>query len=159
MKLHLVVCLLFIIFGPTAIADEGHAHEDSHASAVGEPAPNATPTRTIEVSLNDQFQIAFQDSLEGIRPGAVVRFVVTNVGEIRHEFSIGNAAEQREHHQMMLENPNMAHDDGSTISLAAGETGELTWRFEGEGEVVFACHLPGHFEAGMVARRPFIPEE
>ena len=31
-----------------------------------------------------------------------------------------------------------------------GETAELEWTFTEPGRYQFACHVPGHFEAGMV---------
>ena len=36
------------------------------------------------------------------------------------------------------------------MSLAPGETKELTWRFSEAGEVLFACHVDGHYDGGMV---------
>ena len=50
---------------------------------------------------------------------------------------------------MMRKMPNMDHEDPNTVSLAAGETARLSWRFMGDDAVVFACNIPGHFEAGM----------
>lgn len=44
----------------------------------------------------------------------------------------------------------MMHDDPNTLSLEPGETGELTWRFTGSGEVLYGCHQPGHYAGGMV---------
>lgn len=34
-------------------------------------------------------------------------------------------------------------------SLEPGESASLSWPFEGSDTVVFACNIPGHFEAGM----------
>ena len=35
------------------------------------------------------------------------------------------------------------------VSVAPGETVETTYTFHGAGAVLYACHLPGHFEYGM----------
>ena len=43
----------------------------------------------------------------------------------------------------------MQHQDPNTVSLAAGESALLSWHFPGKDNVVFACSIPGHFEAGM----------
>ena len=43
----------------------------------------------------------------------------------------------------------MVHHDGNTVTVKPGETKELTWKFKGNSDVVFACNIPGHFEAGM----------
>lgn len=98
--------------------------------------------------MHDSMEYVFEDLLE-IRQGEVVRFVVTNEGELLHEFSIGNAEEQKRHAAMMRKMPDMVHQDGNTLSLKPGETGELLWRFQGDPAVVFACNVPGHYEAGM----------
>jgi len=88
-----------------------------------------------------------------VRVGETVRFTVTNVGKIRHEFVIGDAAEQREHTKEMAEMPDMAMtDEANGVSLAPGETKSIVWQFAGPGTVELACHVPGHYEAGMVSR-------
>ncbi|MDH3219117.1 MAG: hypothetical protein OEO19_06245 [Gammaproteobacteria bacterium] len=50
---------------------------------------------------------------------------------------------------MMQKMPDMKHNDPNTVSLAPGESTSLTWKFMGKDTVVFACNIPGHFEAGM----------
>jgi uncharacterized cupredoxin-like copper-binding protein len=69
--------------------------------------------------------------------------------EIRAEFSIGNAEDQVKHANMMQKMPDMKHSDPNTVSLAPGESAKLSWKFMGKDTVVFACNIPGHFEAGM----------
>ena len=74
---------------------------------------------------------------------------MSNQGKITHEFSIGNEQEQKAHHEMMQKMPNMVHEDDNTVTVKSGETKELIWKFKNVGDVVFACNIPGHFEAGM----------
>lgn len=50
---------------------------------------------------------------------------------------------------MMRSMPNMKHTDGNTVSLKSGENKELTWMFMGGKEVIFACNVAGHYDAGM----------
>jgi uncharacterized cupredoxin-like copper-binding protein len=133
---------------------DDHQHgaaERGHVSAVGEAARADTATKTIHVDMLDTMRFAYQEPLL-IRGGETVRFVVTNRGRLNHEFSIGTAAEQQRHAAMMRAMPDMRHQDGNTLSLAPGATGEITWRFQGDPEVVFACNISGHSEAGMMDR-------
>ena len=132
-----------------------HAHqEDAHGdhthmgSAVGQPAEATDATKTVEVSLLDSMKFEFA-GLPDIQNGDIVKFVVTNQGKLTHEFSIGNAEEQDAHRKMMQQMPDMQHADGNTVTVQPGESKELAWQFSGPGEVVFACNIPGHFEAGM----------
>jgi len=129
---------------------EGHGdHEhDSGGSPVGAPTDASKATRTIKVTTKDTMRYEFSNELN-LKAGEIVRFIVTNDGKIAHEFSVGDAEEQKAHQAMMAKMPNMVHEDGNTVTVKPGETKELTWKFTGNSEVVFACNIPGHFEAGM----------
>jgi len=142
--------------------DDGHAHGHGnahhggeqagmgHASVVGGPAKVTAASRTINVDLLDSMRFSFDSPLE-LERGEAVRFIVTNRGQIRHEFSIGSETEQDSHRAMMRNMPNMVHQDPNAVTVEPGETRELVWRFDGEQPVVFACNIPGHAEAGMVS--------
>ena len=58
---------------------------------------------------------------------------------------------------MMRQMPRMVHEDPNTLTVEPGDTKVLTWRFEGDDPVVFACNIPGHSEAGMVAEAVLRP--
>ena len=132
---------------------DGHSmegHEGHKMSEVGMAAEaGAKPNKTITVHMMDTMKFNFSN--KGIEEGDIVKFVVMNKGKIAHEFGIGSVAEQKAHREMMKSMPGMKHDDGATISVEAGKTGELVWQFIGEETVQFACNIPGHFEAGMHA--------
>ncbi len=89
-----------------------------------------------------------------VRQGETIKFVVTNVGRLRHEFSIGDRASQRAHALMMKKMPNMKHeDDPATVTVEPGQTKTVIWKFDKKpaSPLEFACHEPGHYEAGMKA--------
>ena len=142
--------LIFMFFMPTfAMAGGTHKHgHDGGEFSVGEPG-KGTPDRRIEVSMLDTMRFVFVPELDSLKQGETIEFVVTNNGVVQHEFSIGNAEDQVKHAEMKRKMPNMDHQDPNTVSLAAGETARLSWRFMGDDTVVFACNIPGHFEAGM----------
>ena len=66
------------------------------------------------------------------------------------EFSIGSAAEQLEHREMMKNMGSHTHDSGSTVTVKPGKAKQMLWHFHGDNHVEFACNIPGHAEAGMV---------
>jgi len=75
-----------------------------------------------------------------------VRFTLVNKDPITHEFIIGTEAQQ------------LAHETGRQIdhnglpgqaSLGPGETRTITFTFAGPGNLIFACHRPGHYAYGM----------
>ncbi|MEZ9504936.1 cupredoxin family protein [Vibrio sp. 10N.286.51.B11] len=118
-------------------------------SEVGMPATGAKPDKVVHVLLSDDMKITFKNKVE-IEPNDVVQFVVMNTGKIDHEFSIGSAAEQLEHREMMKNMGNHAHDSGSTVTVKPGKAKQLLWHFHGDNNVELACNIPGHAEAGMV---------
>jgi len=138
----------------------GHAgHDHSHMTntkAFGEPGDPAKATRTIAVTAVDANEaMGFEFAPFTIKQGETIKFVVTNKGSKIHEFSIGDTASQRAHAAMMKKMPHMNHEgDPSAVTLKPGETKELTWLFSKmvPGQIEFACHLKGHYEAGMSAK-------
>ena len=128
----------------------GHAQGGHAASAVGTQGDPKRVTRTINVELLDSMRFVFSPKMQ-LKRGDVVRFVVRNAGAIRHEFSIGNAAEQEAHRAMMRQMPDMVHEDANSVTVEPGQTRELVWAFTGESQVELACNIPGHSEAGMTA--------
>lgn len=119
--------------------------------------PTATPATTptpapqvrVEVTLSDEMRIE-PDSMT-VPAGVAVTFVVTNAGQIDHEFMLGDEAAQAEHEQEMLEPGAMAHDHSYAIAVKPGETKELVYTFESAGQLFAGCHFPGHYPAGMKA--------
>jgi uncharacterized cupredoxin-like copper-binding protein len=138
----------------TAASAAGN-HEGSHYT-FGEPGVESEVIRTVEVTATDDMK--FTMDLGSIRQGETIEFVVTNVGQIPHEFSIGDTGSQRAHAEMMRQHPHMGHHhDPAALTLAPGETKSLVWNFNEpvQGEIVFGCHLPGHWDAGMSYRAAF----
>lgn len=129
-----------------------HQHKSQntkHADSVGEPISASQRIRTVRVAMSDNMSYTFEPSLDHLLNGEVIKFVVTNTGKINHEFSIGNRTDQIKHAEMMRTMKNMVHQDGNTITVAPGATGSITWQFTGNETVVFACNIPGHYQAGM----------
>ena len=120
-------------------------------SPVGGPASADEADRTVEVTALDA--MAFEPPAIAVSAGETVTFVVTNAGQAVHEFTLGDAAMQQEHADAMAHMPDgMAHDLPNSIALQPGETKQLTWRFGASGTLEYACHEPGHYEAGMRGR-------
>lgn len=129
----------------------GGADHDAHTGSVeegtvpGSAAPASEADRTVEVLASDHLR--FDPAVVEVEAGEAITFVVTNEGKIVHEFVLGDAAYQEEH------GSGMDHGEGgmdNAVTLAPGETAELTWRFDESGEVLYGCHEPGHYDGGMV---------
>jgi uncharacterized cupredoxin-like copper-binding protein len=127
-------------------ADDAHQHGDS---AAGRPGNPKKISRTIKITALD---IKYDKPKIQVRTDETIKFVVTNTGKLRHEFMIGDLDEQREHAEMMKQMPDMVHEDANTLTLEPGETKSLVWQFTKTGKLEVACHIPGHYEAGMKSR-------
>jgi uncharacterized cupredoxin-like copper-binding protein len=133
--------------GEHAMMAEGE-HADMRMEGVGEPADAVDADRTIEVATLDT--MAYDPPTISVEPGETVTFVVSNPGEAVHEFTLGDQAMQDQHaDEMAGMGSGMVHDDPNSVSLRPGETKQLTWRFGDAGTVIYACHEPGHYQAGM----------
>jgi uncharacterized cupredoxin-like copper-binding protein len=134
---------------------DGHSHSShSHGgpSAQRANAPSASSSAVSrEISIDMLDQMRFSPSTLEVGQGETIRFVVKNLGKLRHEWVIGNEQELRAHAHEMKQSKagSHQHDMANAISLDGGEQGVLTWTFSEAGTLAMACFEPGHYEAGM----------
>ncbi len=155
------VAAIALAFSAPAIAGPGghgdHGNMEGHKMSApkfsfGEPAPDATPDVRVEMDALDTMR--FSPETVSVKAGSVVEFVVTNKGQIPHAWSVDTIEGQKKHEEGMKDMPMsnmMGHmdDEPNGFVLKAGETKSLIWKFNKSGTLQFACHLPGHFDAGM----------
>lgn len=130
--------------------DETMGDDMAMGGSYGEPADPPEADRTIEVNVDND--LAFEPAEFEVGVGEVITFVISNTGDVEHEFVLGDQDAQEEMAQMMDSGEDHAHSAGemsNAITIDAGETAELTWRFSEPGTVLVGCHVPGHWEAGM----------
>lgn len=141
--------------GGDAGAADSHEHSHSHSDsgdaasnsfAFGAPGQASAATRTIEVTARDPYR--FEPAAVEVEPGETVTFVVTNEGEQDHEFVLGDVAYQESHGEKMAAGE--MHHEANAVTLEPGATEELTWTFPETGGVLYACHVAGHYDGGMV---------
>lgn len=148
-------------------AGEGHGHG---ASAAGKPGKTSAVTRTINVTMYDNY---YEPAEITVKEGETVKFVVTNKGELVHEFNIGTSQMMMDHApemQMMVDHGVLEadqinwdaakamqksmghgmHDAPNAALLEPGKTGEIIWQFPDHASLEFGCTVPGHYDAGMV---------
>lgn len=128
-----------------------HAHEQSGTGAFwyGHPGKAADVKRTIKLSAMD---IKFIPTDFTVESGETVKFEIVNNGRLEHEFVLGSAGEQAEHDQEMAAMAGMKMEHANGVSVAPGRSASLIWTFTKAGSVQYACHVPGHYAAGMVGQ-------
>ena len=143
-----------------SFADAGHGHGAS--STIGARASPADVSRTIDVEMTEY---GYHPSSISVDADETVRFVVSNRGQLIHEFNIGTPQMHEAHQAEMLDmmqsgymsqteihsHGSMSHDHANSVLLEPGESAELVWRFgSGIEDLEFACNVPGHYQAGMI---------
>jgi uncharacterized cupredoxin-like copper-binding protein len=118
-----------------------------------EPGTRENP-RTVEVTGLDS--MAFDPGRIPIRAGETVRFVVTNTGEVEHEFFIGTR-EQIVDHAVAMSRGGLQSDTSSGIGLLPGQTKELIHTFGSDSDIAYACLVLGHYPAGMYGVFELLP--
>ena len=103
--------------------------------------------RLVEVDMSDELK--FDPAEISVAKGETVTFLLSNLGTTVHEFAVGPADKV------------YADEVDGTIVKEADEIGghhvkTVTYTFNGPGPYGFACHEPGHFEAGMKGTIAFI---
>jgi uncharacterized cupredoxin-like copper-binding protein len=115
-------------------------------AACGGGAASGGPVQ-VQVTLTD-FKI--DSSLTAFSVGVPYHFVVTNKGAVAHEFVIMPPEQGAQGSETQLPSTALAGIMGK--DLAAGATKTLDYTFTQAAPasgLEFACHLPGHYEAGM----------
>ena len=82
-------------------------------------------------------------SLTTFKVGQPYDFVVTNVGQTEHEMVI-------EHRGDVDKPMEVDGQESEAADIEPGKTKTLTWTFTEPGAYQLGCHVPGHYEAGMV---------
>lgn len=162
---------LAITVGVVALLAAACGDDDSDNSLTSDSTtPGDAAARTVDIDMVDN---AFEPSALDVAAGETVLFVFTNTGAVDHDAFIGDAAAQAEHEEEMSagegggsgDDMDMGSDsadmDGHEsemgsedeaehgITVAPGETGELTHTFTEPGTLELGCHEPGHYDAGM----------
>ena len=125
----------------------GHSHAEFSA---GEPGNPKRPARMVQVTMReaDGKMLFIPDRVE-IKRGEQIRFMLTNNGELEHEFVLATTEENLKHAEEMKKNPDMEHDDPNAKRVAAKKKSEIVWKFTKAGTFEFGCLIPGHRESGM----------
>ena len=122
-----------------AFAAGSHAGGHGVSDNIGQPGHAGDVDRTIHVEMGEMFFLPGDLKVE---QGETIRFVVTNKGELVHEFNIATEEMHMAHNSemmMMFENgtleadrinhaamseSDMAHDDANSLLLEPGQTAE-----------------------------------
>ena len=161
-----IIKLLFILmcFNSLAYADKN--------MKIGSKGNESDISRTIKVVMYDNY---YEPSSFQINAGETIKFEVENAGELVHEFNIANKMMHMKHQpemEKMVENEilfadsidknkmkkmakidkSMGHSHSNSVLLEPKQKGNIIWRFDNAVNIEVACNVPGHYQAGMIAK-------
>lgn len=133
--------------GPGGMMDFGAGNVGSTADpgSPGFVAGTASAPRVVRIIASAALR--FYPDVVIVKAGETITFEITTIGRTSHEFMVGPAAD-------------VAADTEGTPEVAdigMMQTRSLTYTFDGSGPYAFACHAPGHYEAGMRGMIVLVP--
>jgi len=139
---HTLVIAACAMFGAVVIA-VGMLTIDQPSGATTRRAALGPGTVTVRLDVKHSH---FSPTQIVVRRHTTVRFVVVNHDPIGHELIVGDAAV----HALHAMGTEATHPPRpGEVSVPANSRATTTFMFHDVGPVLYACHLPGHFEYGM----------
>ncbi len=141
-------------------------------SMIGEKGDPAEVSKVIVVKMYDNY---YEPNKFEIKKNQTIKFIVYNYGELVHEFNIATKVMHLKHQpemMKMVENEillvdkidkkkmkelakkdhSMSHSHSNSVLLEPDQSGEIIWKFNTNTDIEIACNVPGHYEAGMIAK-------
>ena len=161
-KITIIFTLLFL--NSLAFADKN--------MKIGSKGNVADVTRVIKVVMYDNY---YEPSSFQIKEGETIRFEVENAGMLVHEFNIANKMMHMKHQPEMIKmaengillafsidkekmkkmakmDKSMGHSHSNSVLLEPKQKGDIIWKFDNAVNIEVACNVPGHYQAGMIAK-------
>ena len=139
---------------------------------IGSKGNVADVTRVIKVVMYDNY---YEPSSFQIKEGETIKFEVENAGMLVHEFNIANKMMHMKHQPEMIKmaengillafsidkkkmkkmakmDKSMGHSHSNSVLLEPKQKGDIIWKFDNAVNIEVACNVPGHYQAGMIAK-------
>ena len=139
---------------------------------IGEKGKLSEVDRTIEIKMYDNY---FEPNEIKIKKGETIKFIVSNYGELVHEFNIATKEMHIKHqpemmkmveHEILLadridkekmkemakKDHSMAHSHSNSVLLEPKQSAELIWKFSADTNLEAACNVPDHYQDGMIVK-------
>ena len=146
----------------------------SSMKMIGEIGKLSEVNKTIEIKMYDNY---FEPKEIKIKKNETVRFLITNYGELVHEFNIatremhlnhqdemmkmmeygillGDKIDKQKMKELSKKDHSLAHSHKNSLLLEPNQSGELIWKFSKDIVLEAACNVPGHYDSGMITKIP-----
>ena len=139
---------------------------------IGSKGKESEISRIVKVVMYDNY---YEPSSFQIKAGETIKFEVENAGMLVHEFNIANKIMHMKHQSEMMKmvengillafsidkekmkkmakmDKSMGHSHSNSVLLEPKQKGEIIWKFDNAVNIEVACNVPGHYQAGMIAK-------
>ena len=160
----IIIIFTFLFLNSLAYADKN--------MKIGSKGNETDITRVIKVVMYDNY---YEPSSFQIKKGETIKFEVENAGMLVHEFNIANKMMHMKHQPEMVKmaengillafsidkekmkkmakmDKSMGHSHSNSVLLEPRQKGEIIWKFDNAVNIEVACNVPGHYQAGMIAK-------
>ena len=161
-----IITILFTILFLNSVA-----YADKNMK-IGSKGDETDVTRVIKVVMYDNY---YEPSSFQIKEGETIKFEVENAGMLVHEFNIANKMMHMKHQPEMIKmaengillafsidkekmkkmakmDKSMGHSHSNSVLLEPKQKGDIIWKFNNAVNIEVACNVPGHYQAGMIAK-------
>ena len=144
----------------------------SSIKMIGEIGKLSEVNKTIEIKMYDNY---FEPKEIKIKKNETIRFLITNYGELVHEFNIatremhlnhqdemmkmmeygillGDKIDKQKMKELSKKDHSLAHSHKNSLLLEPNQSGELIWKFSKDIVLEAACNVPGHYDSGMITK-------
>ena len=144
----------------------------SSLKMIGKIGKLSEVNKTIEIKMYDNY---FEPKEIKIKKNETVRFLITNYGELVHEFNIatremhlnhqdemmkmmeygillGDKIDKQKMKELSKKDHSLAHSHKNSLLLEPNQSGELIWKFSKDIVLEAACNVPGHYDSGMITK-------
>ena len=160
----IIIIFTFLFLNSLAYADKN--------MKIGSKGNETDITRVIKVVMYDNY---YEPSSFHIKKGETIKFEVENAGMLVHEFNIANKMMHMKHQPEMVKmaengillafsidkekmkkmakmDKSMGHSHSNSVLLEPKQKGYIIWKFDNAVNIEVACNVPGHYQAGMIAK-------
>ena len=160
----ITILFTFLFLNSLAYADKN--------MKIGSKGDETDVTRVIKVVMYDNY---YEPSSFQIKEGETIKFEVENAGMLVHEFNIANKMMHMKHQPEMIKmaengillafsidkekmkkmakmDKSMGHSHSNSVLLEPKQKGDIIWKFDNAVNIEVACNVPGHYQAGMIAK-------
>ena len=139
---------------------------------IGSKGDETDVTRVIKVVMYDNY---YEPNSFQIKEGETIKFEVENAAMLVHEFNIANKMMHMKHQSEMIKlaengillafsidkekmkkmakmDKSMGHSHSNSVLLEPKQKGDIIWKFDNAVNIEVACNVPGHYQAGMIAK-------